>query len=123
MALTGDEVFGTVVPGFVTDANGNLVYTAAPTTWQVVPGFFTDEDGRLGVSADDPADTWVGGFLRGSGGTLVLSAPDPGDTYQTGFLRSTTGALVSVDNPVETSQSNLTPGFFTDADGALGITA
>ena len=50
MALSGDEVFGTKVPGFVTDTDGRLVVTTAPdeiVEGEHVAGFVTDTDGRL----------------------------------------------------------------------------
>lgn len=54
MALTGTETYGTVVPGFVTDADGRLIVTAEDDGTEfgtVVPGFLTDADGRLVVTS------------------------------------------------------------------------
>lgn len=52
MALSGDETFGSVVAGFITDADGRLVLTETPddSTYGVVPGFVTDADGRIGFT-------------------------------------------------------------------------
>ena len=100
MALTASETFGTVVPGFVTDLEGNLAVTTTTTgaTRGVVPGFVTDADGRLIVSVDPASTTWQGGYLRTSAGYL-------GVTTET--------------SPVY----GIVPGFATDSDGLLSVDA
>lgn len=100
MALTGSETFGTVVPGFVTDGDGNLAVTTddSEARYGVVPGFITDADGRLVVSVDPAESDSSGGFLR---------------TVE-GYLAVTTEA-----SPVY----GVVPGFATDADGLLSVEA
>lgn len=100
MALTASETFGGVVPGFVTDLDGNLAVTSTTTgaTREVVPGFVTDADGRLIVSVDPATTTWQGGFLR----------------TEEGYLGVTTEA---------SPQYGVVPGFATDSDGLLSVEA
>ena len=125
MALAEGEVFGTVVPGFITDAAGSLVTTA---TWDdtvlgtVVPGFLTDVDGRLIVNTDDTDAAMSGGFWRDPDGALVVVTDNTDAIIDAGFLRSPDGYLVIVVDPETVSQSYLTPGFFTDADNLLATT-
>lgn len=75
MALAEGETFGTVVPGFVTDADGNLSLADTGTQW--LNGFWRDDDGRLAY-VDTPDGTEFGtvvpGFLTDADGALVLSA-------------------------------------------------
>lgn len=99
MALTASETFGTIVPGFVTDTNGNLSVTTTPDSTRfgsVVPGFLTDADGRLVV--EEASGDWSGGFIRTANGALSV----------------TTGSV--------TDQGTKVPGFPTDADGLLCVT-
>lgn len=100
MALTESETFGEVVPGFVTDLDGNLAVTSttAGATRGVVPGFVTDADGRLVVSENPETTSWQGGFLR----------------TEEGYLGVTTDA---------TPEYGPVPGFATDSDGLLSVDA
>jgi hypothetical protein len=101
VALTASETFGTVIPGFVTDLDGNLAVTTdtTDTGYGIVPGFMTDSDGRLLVSLDSTGAEWDGGFLRNEDGALII----------------TTAALVS---PVIGAK---VPGFTTDSSGYLAV--
>jgi UPF0716 family protein affecting phage T7 exclusion len=98
MALTEAETHGTIVPGLVTDLDGNLVWTTDETeaAYGVVPGFLTDPDGRLVVTGTVDDAAYVGGFLR-----------------------SPTGALIMVTE--ESPTYGVTPGFVTDTDGFLAV--
>lgn len=100
MALTESETLGTVVPGFVTDLDGNLAVTTTTTgaTRGVVPGFVTDADGRLIVSVDPATADWDGGLLR----------------TEEGYLAVTTDA---------SPDYGVVPGFATDAAGYLSVEA
>jgi hypothetical protein len=98
MALTASETFGTIVPGFVTDLDGNLAVTTTTTgaTYGVVPGFVTDPDGRLIIEVDPAEAEWDGGFLRTAAGYLAVT--------------------------VETSPSyGIVPGFATNLEGYLCV--
>jgi hypothetical protein len=98
MSLTGTETFGEVVPGFVTDGDGNLSLAATGTQW--VDGFWRDDDGRLA-------------YVGTADGTVL-------GTVVPGFLTDANGALVLVTaSPVD--RGSVVPGFVTDADGALLI--
>lgn len=116
MALTGDEVFGTEVPGFVTDS-GNLVVTTDDTgaVWTVVPGFLTDPDGRLVVTTTTTDAAYDGGFLRLSGALVVEAAAG---TYEGGFPRTESGALSVVNE----GTVDWVSGFYRDSDDSLGVT-
>lgn len=100
MALTETETFGTVVPGFVTDEDGNLAVVESPaeTSTEVVPGFLTDTDGRLAVEVDPEAAEWDRGFLRTTDGELAITA---------------TG----------TPEYGIVPGFVSDDNGFLFVEA
>ncbi len=86
MALSESETFGTVVPGFVTDTNGNLAVTTDDSEAQygVVPGFITDADGRLVVSTstrrnyfpNPSGETGTTGWLGYIGSTLSQYTAD-----------------------------------------------
>ena len=111
--------------GFIRDDSGLLVTTA---TWDdavfgtVVPGFLTDGDGRLIVNTDDTNAAMSSGFWRDPDGALVVTTDDTDATIDTGFLRSPDGYLVIVVDPATVSQSYLIPGFFTDVDNLLATT-
>ena len=100
MALTASETFGTVVPGFVTDLDGNLAVTTTTTgaSYGIVPGLITDPDGRLVVEVDPAESEWSEGFLRTVDGYL---------------------AVTTTATPVY----SVVPGFATDADGLLSVEA
>jgi hypothetical protein len=100
MALAEAETFGEVVPGFVTDLDGNLAVTTetASTSSNIVHGFTTDLDGRLVVVVDPAEVSWQGGFLR----------------TEEGFLAVTVAA-----EPVY----GVVPGFATDSSGLLAVNA
>lgn len=122
MALTGDETFGTVVPGFVTDADGHLVTVSVndgTPFGQVVPGFLTDIDGRLYVSAPEVDAEFEGGFLRNPDGGLAVEASGTG-LYGVvpGFAATPDGALSVEVDPVD---AVFECGFMRSAD-ALAIT-
>lgn len=95
MALTGTETYGTVVPGFVTDLDGNLAVTTDDTSVQWREGFLRDLDGRLVVAED--TGFWQDGFLRTAGGALCV----------------TTGSV--------TQRGRRVPGFPTDDDGLICV--
>lgn len=95
MALTGDETYGTVIAGFVTDADGNLSVT-------------TDANGA----------TWQGGFLRDPDGRLVVA--ETTGTPQGGYVRTDTGALC-VSTGTVTDQGSKVAGLPTDANGVLVV--
>lgn len=118
MALTENETFGTIVPGFVTDLSGNLVVADAGSSEGVVPGFLTDEDGRLVVTTDATGATIQGGFLRSPDGALVVST-DAG-TYGVipGFSAVEGGAL-SVENEGTPVWNG---GFLRNAAGSICVT-
>lgn len=120
MALTGDEVFGTEIPGFVTDS-GELVVTTddSEATYGVVPGFLTDPDGRLVVTTTTEGAEFEGGFLR-LNGALVMA--DESGTYGPvipGFTTNDDNALCVVS---EATVSWVT-GFTRDANDTLGAVA
>lgn len=100
MALTETETFGTVVPGFVTDTDGNLAVAESPaeTSTGIVHGFVTDTDGRLAVEVDPASASWDRGFLRTEDGYLAITA---------------TG----------TPEYGIVPGFASDAAGFLFVDA
>ncbi len=104
MALTASETFGTVVPGFVTDLDGNLAITTTTTgaTYGVVPGFVTDADGRLIVEADPVEAEWDGGFLKTAAGYLAVTT-DSSPVYGVvpGFATNVEGYLCvdAADSP------------------------
>ena len=121
MALTASETFGTVVPGFVTDLDGNLVVTTTTTgaTREVVAGFVTDADGRLIVSVDPVTVTWQEGFLRTPEGYLAVTtdaSPDYG--IIPGFVTDSAGYL-SVDAADSPSWKT---GFLRNANDNLSVT-
>ena len=119
MALTGTETFGTVVPGFVTDLDGNLRVTSEGSEQgTVVPGFLTDSDGRLVVTpnADDPA--LDRGFVRNADGSLLVTTDSSQATWDAGFLRDPDGALV-VGN--EQGETGWFAGFLRNSSSALAV--
>lgn len=121
MALTASETFGTVVPGFVTDENGNLVVTTTTTgaTREVVAGFVTDADGRLIVSVDPAETSWDGGFLRTPEGYLgVTTDATPEYEVVPGFATDETG-LLSVDAP---DSPDWVTGFLRNSNANLSVT-
>lgn len=95
MALTETETFGTVVPGFVTDLDGNLA-----------------------VTTDDSEVRWREGFLRDLDGRLVVAEAE--GIMQDGFLRTPGGALCVTTGSV-TRQGTKIPGFPTDDDGLICV--
>lgn len=120
MALTASETFGTVVPGFVTDLDGNLAVTTTTTgaTSTVVPGFATDADGRLIVVVDPASTTWQGGFLRTDEGFLgVTTAADPTYGVVAGFVTDASGLLAvnAADSP------DWNGGFLRNANAELTV--
>lgn len=128
MALTEDETFGTVVPGFVTDSEGRLsVVTAGDSTERgtVVAGFVTDADGRLVVSEDatvgDVGEV-IPGFATDADGALALTrTPDITTTSKVyGFQTDSEGRL-AIANDGDVARG-VTPGYLTDPNGWLGIT-
>lgn len=119
MALTGTETYGTVVPGFVTDLDGNLRVTyEGSEQGTVVPGFLTDSDGRLVVTpnADDPA--LDRGFVRNADGSLLVTTDSSQATWDAGFLRDPDGALV-VGN--EQGETGWFAGFLRNSSSALAV--
>ena len=121
MALTESETFGTVVPGFVTDLDGNLVVTTddSEARYGVVPGFITDEDGRLVVSVDPAEYYWSGGFLRTEEGYLaVTTEAEPVFEVVPGFATDETG-LLSVEAE---DSADWDTGFLRNANKNLSVT-
>ncbi len=126
MALTSSETFGTVVPGFVTDLEGNLVVTTndAGSGYGIVPGFITDPDGRLLVTqtttdaiidrgfsrspdgalviaeSGTPVQDVIHGFITTPEGYLLVAAPDS-PTWQGGLLRNAGGILSMITTTEE----------------------
>lgn len=119
MTLSENETFGTVVPGFVTDADGNLSVTTDDTdaTWQT--GFLRDPDGRLVVALE--SGLWQDGFLRTVGGALCVTtdAPTQEGRIVPGFPTDDDG-LICVAND-GTPAMGLYPGFYL-SDDALAVT-
>ena len=120
MALTASETFGTVVPGFVTDLDGNLAVTLTTTgaTTEVVPGFVTDADGRLIVSSTPEGAVWDRGFLRTSEGYLgVTTEAEPVYGVVPGFATDAAGFL-SMDVP---DSPDWDTGFLRNANNNLCV--
>lgn len=125
-----EEVFGTVVPGFLTDGDGRLVATYEPDedTRTVVPGFVTDTSGRLAIASEvaDPVYTVVPGFATDSSGYLSTQEGPASGTYKGGFVRDTDGALgvgaTYVASPYEEAVLALTPAIFLPLDAVNGLT-
>ena len=125
-----EEVFGTVVPGFVTDGDGRLVATYEPDedTRTVVPGFVTDTSGRLAIASEvaDPVYTVVPGFATDSSGYLSTQEAPSSGTYQEGFVRDTDGALgvgaTYIASPYEEAVLALSPAIFLPLDAVNGLT-
>lgn len=146
MALTASETFGTIVPGFVTDTNGNLscTGTVSGSSWR--EGFLRDTDGRLVVTDSATGATWQNGFLRGTSGELVytLNSGDYGvvpgfktatngalcfsvepssQAWQNGFLVSTSGYLAATGvTPYAVAVRALSPSFFLSLGSQAGLT-
>ncbi|MCA9324712.1 hypothetical protein KDA23_01415 [Candidatus Saccharibacteria bacterium] len=122
MALAETEVFGTVTPGFVTDASGILSTSAVSDSTD--RGFLVDSDGRLVITetADSTVlGTVVPGFLTDANGALVVTQDDTDAVYGTvvpGFWTSPEGALVVEDSPSEVAWID---GFLRNPDGYLGV--
>jgi hypothetical protein len=95
MALTGDETYGTVIPGFVTDADGNL-----------------------SVTTDTGSVQWREGFLRDLDGRLVVA--EAGGIMQDGLLRTAGGALCVTTGSV-TQEGTVIPGLPTDDEGRVCV--
>jgi hypothetical protein len=95
VALTETETYGTVVPGFVTDLDGNLAVTTDDSQVQWREGFLRDLDGRLVVAEEE--GIWQDGFLRTAGGALCV----------------TTGEV--------TQHGTKIPGYPTDDDGLICV--
>lgn len=146
MALTASETFGTIVPGFVTDTNGNLSCTATVSGSSWREGFLRDTDGRLVVTDSATGATWQNGFLRGTSGELVytLNSGDYGvvpgfktatngalcfsvepssQAWQNGFLVSTSGYLAATGvTPYAVAVRALSPSFFLSLGSQAGLT-
>lgn len=117
MALTESEVFGAVVPGFVTDLEGNIAVVDTGDRLDVVAGFLTDDDGRLVVTDDDTGATVRDGFLRAPTGALVVTEDAGAYGVIPGFPTNEDGALSVVNEGTATWQG----GFLRDAAGSLGV--
>jgi hypothetical protein len=117
VALTENETFGGVVPGFVTDLDGNLAVVTTGSSTGIVPGFTTDADGRLLVTTTTEDAETDGGFLK-LDGALVIEA-DAGD-YGTvpGFPTTSSGALAVVNE----GTVDWVTGFLRDSSDSLGVT-
>lgn len=116
MALTASETFGGVVPGFVTDLNGNLATAVAGSDQDVVHGFLTDADGRLVTTTDATGATWQGGFLRSPAGALVTAPSGTRKDIVPGFVTNDTGALVT-----DTTATEWRGGFRVGSGGGLAV--
>ena len=124
-----EEVFGTVVPGFLTDGDGRLVATYEPDedTRTVVPGFVTDTSGRLAIASEvaDPVYTVVPGFATDSSGYLSTQEGPASGTYEGGFVRDTDAALAVgstyVASPYEEAVLALSPTLFLPLDSVNGL--
>lgn len=119
MALAGDETYGTVVPGFVTDADGNLSVTTDTGSVQWREGFLRDLDGRLVVA--EAGGIMQDGFIRTAGGALCVTT---GSVTQTGTkipgFPTNDDGLICVAND-GTPANGLYPGFKFDG-GKLCVT-
>lgn len=119
MALTASETFGTIVPGFVTDTNGNLSCTATVSGSSWREGFLRDTDGRLVVTDSATGATWQNGFLRGTSGELVYTLNSGDYGVVPGFKTATNGALCF---SVEPSSQAWQGGFLASTSGYLAAT-
>jgi hypothetical protein len=108
-----------VVPGFISDENGNIAVTTDTrgASYEVVPGFLADEFGRLVVTTTTTDAEWDGGFLRLDGALVVEEAAG---TYGTvpGFTTTASGALAVVNE----GTVDWVSGFLRDANDSLGVT-
>lgn len=117
MALTGDETYGTVVAGFVTDATGHLSVTTDATGATFQGGFLRDPDGRLVVTENAASAAFDTGFLRSPTGALVITTGLGDWETPAGFLTDA-GALCVTNDP---GSAEWDTGFLR-VDGALAVT-
>jgi hypothetical protein len=120
VALTSEETFGTVVPGFVTNLDGDLSVTTDDTGagYGIVPGFLTDPDGRLVVTETTTDAEFDGGFARSPDGALIIAqSGTPVYGVIPGFGTTAEGYLITGT----ASSPTWREGFLRNANSALAV--